>query len=200
MTIGTYTLLQSAVASWLGRSDLTATIPDFVSLFEAYVNRALRVRQMETLASITMSEGAGALPSDFIAWKRVTWTGSPRRELEYVHPSYLQASNPSQISDLPCRFTIEADQISVAPSDDTALEMLYWARVPALADTPTNWLLSTYPDLYLFGTLVEANAFILNADGAALWKGRRDELIGEIKSLDMKHRGPASIKTASTVV
>jgi len=156
MSITTYTELQTAVTSWLARSDLTASIPDFITLFEAAANRRLRVRQMEASINLTPSSGAAALPADYLAWRRVTWTGSTRVELAYVAPSYLQAAYPSSPSDTPRIFTIEGATLKVRPVSDTALELLYYQKIPALSDgNPANWLLDAHPDLYLFGALAE---------------------------------------------
>ena len=63
---------------------------DFIALFEACANRRLRVRQQEATINLTPdANGAATLPADYLALRRVTWTGSPRVELAYVHPSYL---------------------------------------------------------------------------------------------------------------
>ena len=48
MPIATYTDLQSSVADWLNRSDLSAVIPTFIQLAEAKFNRELRTRDMLT--------------------------------------------------------------------------------------------------------------------------------------------------------
>jgi hypothetical protein len=195
MSITTYAQLQSAIASWLARSDLTATIPDFITLFEAAANRRLRVRQMEATASLTPASGAAALPADYLAWRRLTWTGSNRVELAYVEPSYLQAAYPSSPSDTPRIFTIEGASLKIRPVDGTALEFLYYQKIPPLADgNPANWLLTAHPDLYLFGALAEAQMFAVDPDKAALWKGRRDELFEEINLLSNKTRGAGAIR------
>ena len=67
MAINTYATLQSSIANWLDRSDLTDRIPDFIALAEARINRVLRVRQMETVKLISMLNGVKriALPSDY---------------------------------------------------------------------------------------------------------------------------------------
>jgi hypothetical protein len=44
----TYSSLQTAIGDWLARSDLSANIPDFITLFEAEANRTLRTRSQET--------------------------------------------------------------------------------------------------------------------------------------------------------
>ena len=46
MAITNYTQLQSSIASWLLRDDLTAVIPDFITLAEAQFNREIRNRKM----------------------------------------------------------------------------------------------------------------------------------------------------------
>ncbi len=193
MSITTYAELQTAIGSWLGRSDLTSAIPDFITLFEACANRRLRVRQMETSTNLTPSSGSVSLPSNYLAWRRVTWTGSTRVELEYVHPSYLQAAYPTSPSDIPRIFTIEGSTLKIRPIDDTALEFDYFEKVDALSGT-INWLFSTHPDVYLFGSLCEAEMFGVNDERAALWARRRDEIFSEIEKLSNKTRGAGAIR------
>jgi hypothetical protein len=201
MSITAYAELQTAIASWLARSDLTASIPDFITLFEAAANRRLRVREMEASTDLAPSSGAATLPADYLAWRRVTWTGSPRVELAYVAPSYLQAAYPSSPADTPRIFTIEGATLKVRPVSDTALEFLYYQKIPALSDgNPANWLLAAHPDLYLFGSLAEAQMFAVDPEKAALWKGRRDELFEEINQLSNKTRGAGAIRVMGTVV
>lgn len=195
MSLTNYADLQTSVATWLQRSDLTATIPDFISLFEACANRRLRVRQQETTAELTPASGTVALPGDYLSWRRLTWTGTPTREMDYVEPSWLQSAFPSSPVDLPSVFTIEGGNIILRPVDatNTVLEFVYFAKIPALSSGP-NWLMTAHPDLYLFGTLVEAQAYAVNADTAVLWKARRDELFDEISMLSNKTRGASAIR------
>src|SRR5215475_5856007 len=94
MSIGSYNELKIAIASWLARDDLTAFIPDFITLFEASACRELRVRSAETTATLTPASGAVALPADFLGMRRVTWAGSPSRDLEYVHPTWFAQNYP----------------------------------------------------------------------------------------------------------
>jgi hypothetical protein len=195
MSITTYAELQTAIGNWLDHTLFTARIPEFISLFEATANRRLRVREQEVSTNLTPSSGAAALPADYLSWRRVTWTGPTRAELEYVHPSYLQAAYPSAPSDVPRIFTIEGSALKVRPVSDTALEFDYFQKVPALSESvPTNWLLSAHPDLYLFGTLVEAEMFGLNDERAPLWKARRDEIFDEIEKLGNKTRGGGAVR------
>jgi hypothetical protein len=195
MSITTYAELQTAIGNWLDHTLFTARIPEFISLFEATANRRLRVREQEISANLTPSSGAAALPADYLSWRRVTWTGPTRAELEYVHPSYLQAAYPSAPSDVPRIFTIEGSALKVRPVSDAALELDYFQKVPALSESvPTNWLLSAHPDLYLFGSLVEAEMFGVNDERAPLWKARRDEIFDEIEKLSNRTRGSGTVR------
>ncbi len=64
MSIVTYTDLQSAIGNWLARSDLSANIPDFITLAEARIfygaddpnfpSPPLRIRAMEQVTDPTV--------------------------------------------------------------------------------------------------------------------------------------------------
>jgi hypothetical protein len=147
------------------------------------------------VATLTPSSGVVALPADYLAWRRVTWTGQFPRELEYVHPSYLHALYPTLPAGVPRLFTVEGGNLTVAPKNDTALSFDYFQKIPALSGTASsNWLLATAPDLYLFGALAEVHGFVKDAESLALWKSRRDELFDEIDRLDVKTRGQSGIR------
>jgi hypothetical protein len=199
MSLQTFSDLTAALGNWLQRSDLAALLPNFVQLFEACANRRLRVRQQEATLELTPSSGVVALPSDYLAWRRLTWTGNPRRELAYVEPSWLQAAYPDLPAGIPKVFTIEGGNILAMPLDpsNVALELVYFQQIPSLATNSTNWLMSQHPDLYLFGALTEAQAYTVNAETAALWKARRDELLDEIEKLSNKTRGAGAVRTMS---
>jgi len=195
MSITTYAELQAAVGNWLDHGLFAARIPEFIALFEAAANRRLRVREQEATATLTPVSGAAALPADYLAWRRLTWTGTPRVELQYVHPSYLQAAYPSSPSDVPRIFTIEGMTLKIRPLDGTPLELDYFQKIPALSDgNPNNWLLAAHPDVYLFGSLVEAEMFGVNDERAPLWKARRDEIFDEIEKLTNKTRGAGAMR------
>jgi len=195
MSITTYSELQTAIENWLDHTLFTSRVPEFIALFEATANRRLQVRQMETSATLTPSSGSVSLPTDYLAWRRVTWTGSSRVDLEYVQPSYLQSAYPTSPSDIPRVFTIEGSTLKVRPVDDTDLDFDYYAKVPVLSvSNTTNWLLTAHPDLYLFGSLVEAEMFGVNDERAPLWKARRDEIFAEIEQLSNRTRGVGGIR------
>jgi hypothetical protein len=203
MAVTTYAELQDSIAAWLARvadTKITANADDFITLAEAYINRHLRVRQMETAATITTTNGSTNLDDDYLAWKRLTWLGDPYRSLEYVSPDMLNRMYPDTEDGYPSVFTIEGSDIIIRPVDDsTSLSFLYYTKVPALSDdNTTNWLLTAHPDLYLAASLAEANAFLINPDHAALWAQKRDMVLDQITKLSEKTKGPTSIKPIGT--
>ncbi len=189
MALTTYAELQTAMTSWLGNSINAASYPDMITLFEAWVNRKTRVRQQETTTNLTTTLGVATLPTDYVAWRRATWVGNPRVDLDYVQPSYFQDAFPTRPAGFPDMFAIEGSSLIVLPYDDSSqVEFLYYAKVPALSGT-VNWLFTAHPDIYLFGSLCEAELFGVNDERAALWKARRDEILTEIQMLDNKSKG-----------
>ncbi len=196
MTIATYSDLQTAIANWIARSDLTTIIPDFIALFETAANRRLRLRAQEVATTLTPSSAVATLPTDYLTWRRCTWTGSSPRELEYAHPSYLHALFPTGAQGTPRLFTIEGATLTVRPSDDTALTFDYFQKIPALSNgSPTNWLLTAAPDSYLWGALAEAHGFVKDYEILSAWAARRDAVFDELEKLDSFTRGPSAIRT-----
>jgi hypothetical protein len=191
MSISTYNELKTAIASWLARDDLTAFIPDFITLFEASACRELRVRPAEIAATLTPSSGSVVLPSDFLGVRRLTFTGSPSRDLEYVHPSWFAQNYSIAAAGIPNVYTIEGGALKVRPVNDTPLELLYRAKTAAVSGV-LNWLFINHPDAYLFGALAEASMFNKDPENAAVWEGRRDKVYQSIKGVDFHYREMAA--------
>lgn len=199
MSITTYTELKTAVESWLEHQLFTSRVPDFITLFEATANRRLRVRQQETASQLTTSSGEASLPTDYLQHRHVTWvtSGGVRRELDYVTPVQLNEMFPTLADGgEPAVFTIVGEAFAMRPGVDTGTTFLaYYQKIPVLSDSnTTNWLLTAHPDLYLFGSLVEAELFGVNDERFPIWKARRDEIFNEIEILANKSRGGGSIR------
>jgi hypothetical protein len=171
MALSTYAELQESVAGWLARDDLTARIPDFITLAEAKFNRELRCIQMERRSTATVDLASDepefiTLPSNFQTMRRIrlsSVTGKPR--LEFL--SGAQADEfrygTSNTEGQPRYFTIFGDEIELLPTPDIAytVEMTYRSYLTALSDVATtNWLLTLAPDAYLYGALMESAPYM----------------------------------------
>ena len=203
MAISTYSELQSATLNWLDRSDssFTARVPEFITLAEATINRRLRVRQQLTTSVLAPSSGSVTIPTDYLEWKRVTRLAAVSQSLEWAEPGDFSMAYQAQVLLLPNMpaanglFTIEGDALRVRPVDSSNIQLLYYAKVPALSVTATtNWLLTAHPDAYLAATLAEATFFAEGPDVAMAWAARRDMAFAEIERVSKQSQGQASIR------
>lgn len=197
MAITTFNEVLSAISNWHVRSNIdSARAKEWIAIFEACANRRLRVRQMEASASVSVSaSGIATLPTDFLQWRAVTWTGTPTRSLEYADRTWIAQTYADSPAAPPEVFTIEGSSLAVMPTDSARLILNYYQKIPALSTVVTsNWLLTAHPDIYVFGPLLESNAFIRNAEMAPIWKSRRDEVFDEIVTLHSKSKSPAQIR------
>jgi hypothetical protein len=162
MALGTFPDLKAAIADQLARTDLSDNIDDFIRLFEAKANKILRVRQMETIATLTPDgNGICTLPADYQAWRRVTVLGSPRSVLEWLGPDYADYAYPHGNGGSPVGFVIIGSTLKPLPVTASNVELVYYQTIPALSlANPTNWLLTSSPDLYYYGAMVEACHFL----------------------------------------
>ena len=190
MAITTYSELQAAIADWLNRSDLTARIPDFIALAETRINRDLRAREQQVIATANVDTPFFALPGDFLEFKsfRITDTGGSAFELMLSTPEQISAAlAESSVSNTPRFVTIIGDQFQLWPSPDQMYvgSLAYVRKVPALSDAaPTNWLLSDAPDVYLYGALMAAGPFLRDNEALVTFKALFDEALEAIRVAD----------------
>ena len=65
-TITNYSTLQSAIADYLNRQDLTSQIPMFIQFVEADLNTRLRCREMIVRANAMSDQEYVQLPADWV--------------------------------------------------------------------------------------------------------------------------------------
>lgn len=182
MAISTYSELQTAVANWLNRQDLTSRIPEFIALAEAHLNRRLRVLQMESRDSGTSSDGSVPVPSDWLETRtlRLASPTTGQQLLEYVGEQEWDEYEAQGLTGTTRYYTIINGEFQVLPAPTESLTYIlrYYAKIPALSDSnTTNWLLTKSPDLYLYATLLAAEAYLKDDERLPIWKGIQDELI-----------------------
>lgn len=199
--IGTYDDLVAAVDGWLDRDDLSELVPSFVSLAESRLNRLLRVPAMETRATITATDEAVDLPSDLLRIRSVYVSGTPNRALNPVSIDALP-STYSGAAGIPQSYAISGSTIYLAPppASDTDLVITYWEKIPALGNvTQTNWLITRHPDVYFYGTLLAAEAYLANDNRLPIWTAAFENAIAEIQDEGNKDRYGGTPRMLSSV-
>lgn len=174
MALTTYNELKSSVADWLNRTDLTAVVPDFISLAEAQIERTLRTRQMIVRATASIDTEYSAVPADFLETKSIKLNTSPVTALAFESIDALdQLKATAYIAPgKPQYFSIVGGQIRVLPVPDATYtaELTYYAKLTKLSSTvATNWLLSQAPDVYLYGALMQAAPYLKDDARITVW-------------------------------
>lgn len=185
MSYTNYSDLQASVAGYLGRSDLTTEIPDFIRFAELRLGRELRTRLMlnSATAPTIANDAKVALPTDFLEIRDLFIQGNPRRPLSYMSPSAFSREAKADVIGLPVFYTLLASEFQFAPVPDAiyTLEVLYYAKPTFLSTANvSNVFLANYPDALLYGSLIEAEPYLINDARSQLWSTLYDRAIKNI--------------------
>ena len=197
MAISTYSELKTAVANWINRDDLTDRIPEFIALAEARFNRMLRVSAMEGLytADTVKAQRNYNLPPRYLQMRSLRLNRDPLVVLTYLTPEMMDRVWAGSAVGIPKAYTIKANDIFLgpAPSSVYEMEMDYFRKFDALStSTATNWVIINAPDVYLYGSLLEAEPFIMNDQRTALWSAAFYKAIEDIQLQNDKDRHSGS--------
>lgn len=185
MTISTYAELKTALENWSARTDADVTDreDEFIDLTESMLYFGaqdpftgqmippLRNSNMQTSTDLTVSSQTAAKPSDYLEAIRLYISGSPNRDLTYLTPDQFWSRSGSSTSSKPFYYTIEGDNFVFGPSPDASYtgKLLYYAKFADLDGTDTtNWLITNYPNVYLYGSLF--HLFLFTKDDAEAQK------------------------------
>ena len=155
MAISNYSTLQTEIAGWLNRDDLTSVIPTFIQLAEANINRQVRHWKMEARTSGQQSAGDEymQIPSDWLETIRLHVTDQGTSAITLTSRAAMadiRAKNENTSTVTPYLYCHADSQFELypTPADTLNVELLYYQKVPALsASNTTNWLLEEAPDV-----------------------------------------------------
>lgn len=182
----TYSEISERIADWLNRSDLTTRIPDFIALTEERLNRALRVRQMESALAVTAITDNLITPAADVVDVKALWV--PNYERTPLKPQGLESVVSGFRQGTPTMYAWEGDNLRFDGSGD--VQGVLYVRIPALATADTNWISEGPWSLYLFGALMEAALFVKDEATAASWEGRFAQTLEEVRGNDQRRSGP----------
>ena len=177
MALTNYTTLKTSIANWLNRSDLTDEIADdFIKLTEADFNSKLRVRKMVAQTSFTIDTETEALPTGFLQVRDIyILNGNTKVPLTYTTPSQMDSTVGTSTTGSPNSYTILGDTFRFSPKPDASYTAFinYYKSFDALSDTnTTNYILTTHPAIYLYGSLFHAANFLggINPQQVQTWQ------------------------------
>jgi hypothetical protein len=172
--MATYTTLQADIITHAmrdGDTQFESAVPGFIERAEERIKNRLRVADMETIAYVEaedLTDGAVALPDDFVEVRQVFADTTPRKTLDLASPAYVHEWSDTSAEGIPDFYDITGNTLRTFPLSNVGLRIDYYAAVPALSDSePTNWLLTRSPSLYLWGAMLEA-AIFMREEGASM--------------------------------
>lgn len=197
MAITTYSELQTAAANWLNRTDLTARVPEFITLAESRFRRDLRdwLRFTLSLTNVTADYPLAATVSEVLS---VSYgdgaNGAHNFALTMITREEYQGwmefqSIPVATGGQLVYVDVDVDAPSTTlrfyppvgatnPIANLKIEAIKVLEALSGSQT-TNALLRDAPDVYLFGTLAESAPYLQHDERLPMWEQRmKDGLKG----------------------
>lgn len=190
MSISTFDELQTALATYTHRDDTTFRIPEFIQMGEADLNRKIKTVDMEARATSTTPTNSRfmALPAGYMEIRSI-YIQDPAKELLYLPPAALRDSVVSETNTAePSAFTIKDEiELDCIPDQAYTLETHYLKKYDIATDL-TNWLLTNYPNLYLYSAMVHASIYEMNDARAQMFMGYVDNEIATVNRHEARKR------------
>ena len=189
MALDSYSALKASVADWLNRADLTTQIPDFITVLEAKLRRRHQV-ELVTVATIALDAETVALPATCKNVLSLYFDDGVRQgEIEISTPEFnagqqgrvhnLTTGVPQKAAIINNGTTLE---LTPTPDQTYPAKIIYVEKLVSLsAAEPLNWLLDEHSDVYLKGTLMQAEEFLKNDARVPLWKQDFEEALAELQ-------------------
>jgi hypothetical protein len=183
MALANYSDLQTTVANYLHRSDLTSMIPDFITLAEAKLNRELRLRAMEDTATGTVAASI-SLPTGYIEMRGISvGSGNSTWNLTYRPPSDINTETGT-----PVNYSIKGETLYFLPYGTAySYTIDFYKKFDALSGG-VNWLITNAPDIYLYATLLEASPYIKDDARIGTWAQLLIDSVTRLQSADKRDR------------
>lgn len=179
MSISDYTELMIEAADRTGDTTVPSRGKMLVGMAEAYLNKKLRVSDMEGSSTVTTdASGSVTMPSGWIEIK-----GVYRDKVRVPRLTY----SPVEGSFTASGYYTDGDTLK-SNLNAREIVILYFEAIPSLHDNGTNWLLSAEPEIYL--TAIAWQVALRSSDfqtaGAA--KAYLDGLLAEFSKHDATKR------------
>ena len=167
--------LETLIAKYIHRDDLGSgagnedVIGGFIDLATIRIGRDLRSAENETIVDpFNPADQVSPLPSDFQNVRDISYlSGAQRVVLKAKSPGTLAAF--PQTGSSPAFYRVIGKEIEITPFQAKDFRLIYFNAPAALTDTSSeNDILTAYPQLYLYASLIEAYFFTQDAGGHTL--------------------------------
>jgi len=193
-----YNQIKNVALNYADREDANtaAAMDDFLRIVEARINRLLDIREMSQRAIISVSEEDHeyyGLPAGFSGIRSIEVKDpdvpNTRHNAQYLSNELMNMHINSSGSEV--KYTIQADQFHIFPPPliGCLIEIVYYGDLIPLSDIdPQNFMSDIYPDVYIFGLLVEISSYTKDEAAAAQWEGRFRGVVDDLSQADQVDR------------
>lgn len=185
--ISNYSELQTAILSWVEHPAATAKVQDFIALAEAEITADVSVDPMKLEQAVAFLSGASevALPANLINPEQFRISTARNPDVLIVSREMLQefSLNARTFDSQRVYGAIVGRTLQLFPAQTSAGEVRVFGKcaIPALSDTnTTNWLLTAFPNVYLFGAIREAGSFLRDENMIAWAEGRYQSAVAKV--------------------
>ena len=184
-----YTELKSTVESLTKYgADVEAVFPQAIQLAESVIFvDVIPLRNIKTV-SLTAEEGSDSyiLPNDFAGLVSVSSRGY---RVPRVDPTYSRRQARSTIGltkDTNTGYTLDDGKIRVVPYGYNVM-LTYWRNEEPVSETnATNYILTNYPDVYLYSVCSRVFEIKLQFDASAQMQARYENSVRSAKMRERK--------------
>lgn len=163
--------LTDAIAEYMNRDDLTSQIPSYINFAQVKLNLELRLPQMLTSVSSSTSSTTINMPADCLAIYNLVLTDSNgnqlgRNTLQFVSEDDATILRNTGIGNgweqYYTLFGNTIELINISSTTPIYYKLRYYQQIPTLTTgSPTNWLITIAPHLYLYSSLLEASVYLV---------------------------------------
>jgi len=173
------TLKQELQSYLYDRLDLADKLPSFIDMAQKRIFRVLQCRENEAQFTSPLPSSGYPVPTDYVSLKYLLVNGTPMTSITARRLKSLVSDAPAV--GLPTSFARVHDAFQFHPPADSFsdVELSYSADLSSdvTDDVATNDVLITYPDLYLWGSLLMAAPFLNEDERMGTWKGLYDDTL-----------------------
>jgi hypothetical protein len=187
------TLKQELQSYLYDRLDLADKLPNFIDMAQKRIFRVLQSRENEAQFTSPLPGSGYPVPLDYTSLKYLLVNGVPMTSITARNLKSRISNTPAV--GMPNSFARINDAFQFHPPADSFydVELYYYADLSSdvTDDAATNDVLTTYPDLYLWGSLLMAAPFLNEDERLGTWSGLYDDTLRIISEevFDEEHSG-----------
>ena len=180
--IANYGELRQALSDHVSHRNISAVLLRLVQTAEGMFSRKLRTRYQITSATLTFASGVSTLPDDFLEMIDVFGLNG----YQYRSGSTADAKRAGSMWS---RYSIDGTGITINGYSGSRT-INYFAKIPTITGSPTatNWLLTNFPDVYLYGVGLEAAKHLKDPELVQISKAFLDDALRDVKVDDDRAR------------